>query len=52
MDTEILFRGGRDEYLESIEYLPPAQGIPRRYEVVEVTHAVRCQNMMLKRASK
>jgi hypothetical protein len=44
MDTKILFGGGRDEYLESADYLPPAQGIPRCYEVVEVIHEVRCQN--------
>jgi hypothetical protein len=46
MDTEILFRGGRDEYLESIDYAPPAQGIPRRYEVVEATQEVRCHYVM------
>jgi hypothetical protein len=52
MDTELLFRGGRDEYLESIDYSPPAQGIPRRYEVVEVTEKVGYQNMMLKSTSE
>jgi hypothetical protein len=52
MDREILFRGGRDKYLESIDYLPPAHGIPRRYEVVEVTQEVRCQNVMQRSASK
>ena len=46
MDSQVLFRGRREEYLDSIEYLPPHVGVPRRYEVVEVTHKVCYRNMM------